>query len=254
MPHRTTGRLLLTFAAAGLLLGCQKAAPPDRTAEITSLSAQVAELQQRLDAADKALAEQMSAVASAVAATDKTRREGAERDVVLAEKDKQLQAAQAELAAMKRRDAFAYAEASGVQAKGLTGSALARYQKFVEDFPTSPLVADANRAIAELTVANQKMKAVMADPKKEEQTKFKQVAENIVTVQEIMPVLKGRSSAEVVKILGAPNRSFRNGSEIGYLDKILDPATGQKDTLVIIFEEDRVSAIRVGYRGREMKL
>lgn len=253
MHHRTSGTFLLSIVATGMLTGCGHKATTDATAELPKLSAEVEDTRHRLDAAQKALEEQMAAVASAVAAADKIRQELAVRDQTVVKREADIKALQGQLAELKKSDAFAYAEASGVQARGLTSSALARYQKFLEDFPKSPLVADANRAVAELAVASQRSKAAMADPKKEEEGLAKRFGENVVSLDEISPALKNRSIAEVLKLLGPPNKTFRNGSEIGYVDKVLDPATGQRDTLVIIFDADRVSGLRIGYRGREIK-
>ena len=59
--------------------------------------------------------------------------------------------------------------------------------------------------------------------------------------------------AEVLKLLGPPNKTYRDNTELGYVDKVIDPTTGSRGTLVIAFSDDQVSTLRVGYQGRPIR-
>jgi hypothetical protein len=56
----------------------------------------------------------------------------------------------------------------------------------------------------------------------------------------------------VLALLGPPNRVFGEGTEIGYVDKAIDPVTGKRGTFIIAFEFDVVANLRVEYAGRRM--
>lgn len=249
------------LASLALLAGCGQQKGPDFRADVVRLNAELDAAQQKLSAVEKELAAKNDEIARAAAdafAAEATKKQSTETAQTVAQKEGQIRALQAEIAELKKRDVFAYADASAMQQKGLTSIALDRYQQFVKDNPKSALVADANRAIAELSVAadrEAKWRASLIDPKRPEREVVKRFGDGVVTVEEIAPLLRDRTSAEVVKLLGKPNTTYRNGTEIGYVDKVLDPATGQKETLVIVFDTDfgRVARLRIGYRGREIK-
>ncbi|MEQ1862366.1 MAG: hypothetical protein ABMA13_20805 [Chthoniobacteraceae bacterium] len=243
-----------------LLAACDRSSAPDFRTEVVRLNAELDTTRQKLSATEKELAARNDELARAAAAAfviEAGKKEAADADKVMAQKDAQLRVAQAELALLKKSEAVAFAEASSYQAKELTTIALDRYQQFLKDHPKSPLVTDANRAIAELTITAEKeakWRANLIDPKREEREILKRLADGIVTIEEIAPILKRRTIDEVVKMLGSPNKSFRNGTELGYVDKVIDSATGNRATLVIIFSEGRAKSLRVGYQGREIKL
>ena len=62
----------------------------------------------------------------------------------------------------------------------------------------------------------------------------------------------GKTPAQVVTLLGRPDQSFNDGTEIGYTDKAFDPAANRKGMLIIGFEDGAVTTLRVGYTGRKM--
>jgi hypothetical protein len=151
---------------------------------------------------------------------------------------------------------LAFAQISALRQKGDNSNALERFEKFVIDHPDSPLVADANRAITDLKPAVEKdikWKTNLIDPRREERELIARFNDGIVTTQELAPLLRRRSTAEVITLLGRPGRSYRNGTEYGYVDKVIDTTTGNKQTLVIRFESGRVESLRAGYQGREIK-
>ena len=44
-----------------------------------------------------------------------------------------------------------------------------------------------------------------------------------------------------------------SGTELGYVDKVVDATGGGRGTLVIGFDEDRVTTLRIGYLGRPIR-
>ena len=74
----------------------------------------------------------------------------------------------------------------------------------------------------------------------------------LTTLAELAPVLKSKSLAQLIKLLSRPDRTFNEGTEIGYADKALNPATGRPGMLVIGLDAGTVSTLRVKYSGRKM--
>jgi outer membrane murein-binding lipoprotein Lpp len=247
----------LGLALAGVILaGCKRETGPDPKVEVDQLKTQVADLQQQLAAAAKANEAGKDELALAAASAEARKRELAEKDQMLGQKDGQIQTLQSEVSGLKKSDATAFAEISAIRQKGGTDAAFERFQKFIIDFPESPLVADANRAIADLKPGVEKeakWRTSLIDPRREERQLLKRFEDGIVTMEELAPLLRRRTSADVIKLLGPPGRSFRNGTEIGYVDKVIDSTTGNKGTLVIRFESDRVESLRTGYQGKEIR-
>lgn len=257
MNQRIPKMFAVTLMAAGTILaGCSRDTGPDLKAEVDQLKTQLADLQGKLAAADQSAASGKEELTAATASTEEGRRALAAKEQSIAQKDEQVRALQSELSTLKKSGAVVFGDIGAIREKGSSGTAFERYQKFVADFPDSPLVPDANRAIAELkpTVEKEaKWKTSLIDPRREERELLKRFSDGVVTVQELAPLLRRRTSAEVITLLGRPGRSFRNGTEIGYVDKIIDTSTGNKETLVIRFDGDRVESLRTGYQGREIK-
>ena len=250
------------------MVGCQRATGPDLGPEVARLQAELEATREKLEVAQKQIpGAKPEAVASADKAVLAPVNRGAVPEAVApatpppvapagVDKDAQIKALQAEVAALKKPEVQAYVDASAMQLRGVTSVTLSRYQQFVRSFPDSPLVADANRAIAELTVAAEKeakWRASQIDPRRPEREVLQRFTEGRATVEELAPILKDRSAGDVIKLLGPANTSYRNGTEIGYIDRILDTTTGNKATLVIAFESDRVAVLRVNYQGREIR-
>ena len=257
MMHVRPPSLLLTAVLfLGMLTaGCNRGSDPDLTAEMQRLNSELEATRLKLDAAEKAIVTKREDVALATA-TDATKRQLPEPDAAGIQKDEQIRALQAELADVKKRDAFIFAEASAAHRTGAASTALDRYQQFLKDFPNSPLATDADRAIAELTAVVERetrSRAMLIDPRRADRTVLQHFNEGTVTVREIAPLLKNRSAADVVKLLGSPSQTYRDGKEYGYTDKVIDTSTGGKGTLVIGFESDSVSTLRVGYLGKPIK-
>jgi len=257
--HTRTARALSVIVAS-LLAGCGGQKGPDANAEIARLSAELQAAKAKLAATEQDLAAKNEEIAKAAAdafAAEATRKQAVANDDALSKKDAQLRAAQAELADLKRRDAFVFAEASATQQRGVTTVAIDRYRQFIKDFPQSPLVPHAERAVADLTKTadtEAKWRQTLIDPKKPQRDVLTRFADGAVTLDELIPLLKDRDAAQVASMLGKPNQIYRNGTEFGYVDKVIDTATGNKTTLVIVFDGNRVASFRLGgYRGREIK-
>ena len=214
------------------------------------------DLRQKLVAAETNLEARKDAAALAGEATAAAKKQAVEKEQLGAQKDVQIRALQAELAALKKSDALVFAEISGFQQQGLTSVALSRYEQFTRDYPQSPLVANAVFAMTQLSAtADREAKtcAGQVGAKKRENEVLKYLADGTASVEEVAPLLKNKTPAEVVKLIGAPNRTYRNGTEFGYVDKVSEPGKGGKDTLVISFAEGKVSSLRAGYLGRVIK-
>ena len=257
MQQRTSLAVLasLVFLAA-LPAGCHRDAGPDPAAEVTRLNAEAEGLRQKLAVAEKSLAMQKDAVVLATESSAAVKRQAVEKDQTAGQKDAQLRALQAELTELKKNEVMVFAEISRFQQQGLTTIALGRYEQFLKDFPNSPLAAHAVTATAQLSATadrEAKSRVSVNDPKRKEREILKYLADGTATPEEVAPLFKNKTPAEVIKLLGPPNRTFRNGTEFGYVDKISDSATGAKNTLVISFEEDRVTGVRAGYQGRIIK-
>ena len=256
MPARISRPLLTSIALLTVFTaGCNRSSGPDLTAEVQRLSSELESTRLKLEDAEKARATKQQDVAIATAASAAKNPPPAASDSSV-QKDAQISALQTEIAELKKRDVFAFAAASAAMQSSGNTNALDRYQQFLKDFPNSPLAADADRAIAELTTATQRearARSLMIDPRRPERDILQHFTDGTVALKEIAPLLKSRSQADVVKLLGAPNQTFRDGKEIGYVDRVIDTATGGKGTLVIGFDEDVVSTLRVGYLGKAIK-
>ena len=252
-PHAV---LIALIGLAALPLACHRESPPDFTAELARLKTEAVGLRQKLGTAEQTVETQKDALELARATAAATKTEAAESGQLARQKDAQLRAAQAELAELKKSEALAFAEIGGLQKKGLTALALSRYAQFLKDHPDSPLAPHAANAVTQLTATaarEARAHASVVDPKRKEREVLQYFADGLATVEEIAPLLKNRTPAEVVKLLGPPHRTYRDGTEFGYEDKVSDSATGTKNTLVISFEEGRVSGLRTGYTGRITK-
>jgi hypothetical protein len=256
MNLRTPKLFAVSLALAGAFLtGCQRDSGPDLKAEVDRLTAELAAANQKLVVAQKEIQGAKDELALAAAGAEAAKRQAAEGNQAARQKDARIAALESDLSGLRKSDSLAFIDASAQLQKGASGNALERYQKFVIDFPESPLVADAKRAITELTPVVAKdvqWKTSLIDPRRGERELLKRYADGIVTMEELAPLLKRRSAAEVVKLLGPPSRSYRNGTELGYEDKVLDSKTGNRTTLVIKFVSDRVESLRNGYQGREI--
>jgi hypothetical protein len=243
--------------AGGFIVACQRQTTgPDLKADVDRLTAELETAKQMLGAVEKDAQGAKDELGLAAASAEVAKRQLAEKDQIAQQKESRIGALQTELSGLRKSDALAFAEASASVQKGANGNALDRYQKFVLDFPDSPLVADAKRAITELTpvvAKDAQWRTSLIDPRRGERDLLNRFADGVVTMQELAPLLKRRSIPEVVKLLGPPSRSYRNGTELGYEDKVIDSTTGNKATLVIKFVSDRVESLRTGYQGREIK-
>jgi hypothetical protein len=245
------------LAAAGLT-GCDRPAAPI-TAEPTPtenpLQSDLDDAQRKIATWEKTLAAKDAELKAAAATAEANKAQLAEKDVLAAKKDAQVKSIQAEAERLKKSEALVFASISALQQKGDAAGALARYQQFIKDFPNSPLVANATSAVNELTVATEqeaKARAIAAEPKTRQREFQQQFEEGFLTLQDLAPVLKNKSVPQVLALLGPPNRVFGDGTEIGYVDKAIDPVTGKRGIFIVAFALDKVANIRVEYAGRRV--
>jgi hypothetical protein len=224
--------------------------------EVSRLTGELEGAKQKLAAMEKELEFRKDAANQASEAVQVMKKQLAEKDQATSQTEAQIRALQSELTEIKRGDALRFAEASATQQKRVASTSLDHYQQFVRDFPYIPMVADAKRALAEFSAAadkDSKWRESVIDPKKQERELVAKLNDGLLTPTEMAPLLHNRSAADVIKLLGRPNNSFRNGTELGYADRAIDESTGEKGTLIIKFESGMVSTLRVGYQGREIR-
>lgn len=249
---RTILFLALASVSASLLTSCEREFGENpRQAE--ALKADVDEGKRRLSHIQNSLAAKDAELAVNTQALENVRNGLAEMEQTLKERDAQLKAAKAEVDDLKKRDGFVFAEIAALQQQGQAGAAVTRYQKFIAEFPKSPLVAHANNAIAKLTEMPKEIRkqVELADPKRKEREFSKVFNEGYMTLQELGPILKKKTVAQVIALLGNPNQAFNGGAEIGYADRVVNPLTGTRGLLVVSFEDGAVASLRVEYAGRK---
>jgi septal ring factor EnvC (AmiA/AmiB activator) len=251
-----TRRILRALLATTLLLvaftGCnQESGDPSRQTE--SLKADVDESKRRASALQNTLASKDAELVGALTTLETTKAALAEKEHTLVERDKELRTARIELDALKKNEGLIFAEIAAAQQKGQPTIARVRFEKFVVDFPNSPLVPAANAAIAQLSEVPREVSRQMdiIDPKRKERAFQKTFSEGYMTLQELGPILKKKSLTQVLTLLGRPNQTFNSGTELGYDDRAINPLTGTRGMLVIGFEASTVANLRVEYAGKK---
>jgi hypothetical protein len=254
----TTRRLL--FSALPLIVlavfftsGCEREGV-DQKRQVDGLKSDLEETKRRLGYVQNNLASKDAELADSVAALEKAKGTIADLELSLKERGAQSAAIKAELDEFKKRDALVFADIAAIQQQGSNYVAIARYQKFIADYPKSPLVGPANAAIAQLNAAQSEVRRQIQqlNPEAREKDFAKTFNEGYMTLQELAPVLKKKTLPQVLSLLGRPNQTFNENTEIGYADRAVNPATGSRGMLIITFESNAVSALRVEYSGRKM--
>jgi hypothetical protein len=231
-------------------------APPDAQVQTLQLKEELERSRKKLALLERGATSKDDNVALAKEEAEKAAKDSGDKDRLLAEKDARIAALEKDVADLKKGEPFAYVESSKLHQEGMNASALLRYRQFIKTYPKSPLVADANRAINELAPiapGQPGAHAATPDPRIAEREFQRQFSDGFASVQDIGVMLKHRFKADVIRLLGTPNTTYRDGLELGYVDKVIDPATGGRGTLVIAFEDGQVSTLRVGYQGRPIR-
>ncbi len=246
--------LVSLLIAGSLLSGCHEE-DLDHARQVESLKTDLDESKRRLNHMHKSLSAKDDELLLTRTTLETTQTRLVEKEQAFAERDAALHTAQEELDALKKNEAFVFAEIRALQRQGQTTVAVTRYQKFIKDFPKSPLVGCVASALGEMTAVPREVKvappAATPDPKRRERDLLKNFNEGYMTLQELAPVLKKKSLTDVLTLLGRPNQTFNEGTEIGYADKAINPATGTRGMLVISFEANTVATLRVEYGGRK---
>lgn len=235
--------------------GCKKEIPPDLTPELERVRAELDSANRKIAASERSFHSKQDELELANASIQSTRKQLADQNQLILQRDAQIRTLQQETDALRKRDAFAFADITALHQEGRPASALSRYEQFVKDHPNSSLVPHANRAIAELSAKVQddvSRKLNPIDPKRQERELLKRFNEGILTPEELAPILKRKTVTEVISVLGKPNQTFLNGTELGYKDKVTNSATGRKGMLIVSFEAGRVVSLRIDYAGRKI--
>jgi DNA repair exonuclease SbcCD ATPase subunit len=246
---------LMLVLLAVLLPGCGREDAPANTPKVNPLQAELDRANQRMETSEKALDAKIEELNQARAALEAAKTQIAEKDVVVAQRDTQMRALQSEIEKIKKSEAFVFAEISAAQQQGQSLIASGRYEQFIKDFPRSPLAANAASAIAEIAATRQRDARVMAelaDPKRRERELLQQFNDGFMTLQELAPILKKKTIAQVVALLGQPNQTFNEGTELGYADKAINPLTGKRGMFIVSFDSGVVATLRVEYAGRRL--
>jgi hypothetical protein len=244
----------LLFVVSALLGGCGK----DRAVE---QQAQTAKAELEAATAKLALAEKKAEVAADQlelnkAALAKANDQIAEKDREISKRDVQIASLHKDLEASKGQDTALFVEATSLRKQGLSLSALNMYQKLIDQYPQSVLVPYSTTAVSELTSerarASQKRTEEVVAAKRPEYPVLKYFGDGQTTLAELVPIMKNKTVAEVVKMIGRPNRTFNEGNEFGYTDKVLNPATNRPGLLIIGFTDGVVANLRIEYAGRKV--
>ncbi len=250
-------RLFTAFFLPFLLIasGCRREAPTLPAPDSGPVASELDELKRKLGAAEKSLLTRGDEVALTSSALEAANKGLTEMKAALAERDAEVRRARTEIDALKKRDAFVFADISALQQEGQSAVALSRYEKFVQDFPASPLSAHALRAIGELRTESGdsiRPQPEIFDRRFPERSLVKRFNEGLSTPQELAPLFKGKTRAQVLALVGRPNQTFNDGTELGYADKAMNGATGRKGMLIIGFRDEVVSSLRLEYAGRKI--
>jgi hypothetical protein len=260
MPRRSlaSAALVLPVICGLLLASCGREYGPSGDVQVQALQLkeELDRTKKRLGMAERKAAEAQDAAALAKDETESAAKKVAEKERALADKDVQIAALEKQIADLKKGEAQVYVEASKLHQQGMNSTSLLHYRQFIAAYPSSPLVVDANRAISEISTsvpAPTGVRAATPDPHVAERAFQREFAEGFASIESIAAMVKHKSKNDVLRLLGPPNRTFRDNTEFGYVDKIVDPANGERATLVIGFADDQVETLRVGYSGRPMR-
>src|SRR5438067_296848 len=111
---------------------------------------------------------------------------------------------------------------------------------FIEDFPESPLIPDAEHAIAAIGAAIdaggfESAERQAQSMKQKEQELKKRLPYGAITPEELIPFIKNKTAHQISSLLGNPDHVFPDGPEWAYADRIIDGRTGRKEMLIITF-------------------
>lgn len=255
--HRSLfSALSCSFAVTALLCsGCKPPQPIIQLPESSELQAELADTKRKLETAEKLLTSTKEDLSLTAKALESANESSAEIKKSLAERDAQVQAVNAEMETLKKREEFVFAGISALQQEGQAAVALSRYEQFIRDYPNSPLTVHAMRVVAERTADLQrdaKRRLDSIDPNRPDRQLAKLFQDGLSTPQELAPLLKNKTRGQVLKLFGRPSQTFADGAEIGYADRAIHPATGKKGMLIIAFASDVVSSVRLEYAGRKI--
>ena len=240
--------------AGSLLTGCDDG-NLDHARQVESLKTDLDEAKRRLSHLHKTFAAKDDELLLTKATLEATQNRLTEKEQALADRETALRTAQEVLEALKKSDAVVFAEIRALQRQGQTTVALARYEKFIKDFPKSPLIGCVANSIAEMTTIPREIRAstptATPDPKRRERELLKNFNEGYMTLQELAPILRKKSLPDILTLLGKPNQTYNDGTEIGYADKAINPGTGTRGMLIISFDAGTVATLRVEYAGRK---
>ncbi len=246
--------LLASLTLAGSLLTSCDRESGEHPRQVDGLKADLDESKRRLSHIQNSLAAKDAELAVNTQALETARGGLVGLEEAVKDREAQLRAVKAELEELKKKDIFAFGEIASTQQQGSNSLAVARYQKFIKDYPKSPMVVHANNAIAQLTEVQREVRRQIdqMDPARREKDFAKTFSEGYMTLQELAPYLKKKSLTQVLTLLGKPNQTFNEGTEIGYSEKAVNPTTGGRGMLIISFEGGTVASLRVEYAGRKM--
>ncbi len=258
-PTPTVCHRIVLLLLGGLLTGC---VPEDGSSarQVESVRAELDEAKRRVAHIQKAIAIKDEEVLATTTALESTRATLAEKEQALAQRDKELAATQAALDTLKKSDAIVFGEIRAQQLQGQTAAAITRYFQFIKDHPKSPLAGVAGTIVGELSAPKTdaarppgtSAAAPYVDPKKREREFQKTFQEGYMTLQELAPTLRRKTVAQILALLGNPNQVFNAGTELGFADKAINPATGSRGMLIVGFEDGTVGSLRVEYAGRKI--
>lgn len=239
--------------ASAFLTACDPDGSEHRR-QFEALRADLDESKRRLSHVQNSLAAKDAELAVTTTTLEAAKSGLADLELALEERNGQLRAARADLDELKKSEALVFAEIAALQQQGQNTIAVTRYQKFITDHPKSPLVANAAGAISQLTEVQQEVRKQVEqmDPRRREKDFSKSFNEGYMTLQELAPHLKKKTLPQVLALLGKPNQTYNESTELGYADRAINPVTGTRGMLIVSFEGGTVATLRVEYGGRRM--
>ena len=146
--------VVLLLIAAAFLPGCGRDNGPSGDVQVQALQTkeELERVRKHLAATEKQSKDKDDAVALAKEEVENATKQVAEKEKVIVDKDAQIATLQKQIADAKKGETQVFLDSSKLHQQGMNTTALLHYRQFVAAFPASPLVADANRAITELSV------------------------------------------------------------------------------------------------------
>src|SRR5207302_1340158 len=133
-----------------------------------------------------------------------------EKEKQLAADNSRLTALEVELDNVKKQDSQVFRGIGELRQRHEFNKALNLYRMFIEDFPESPLIPDAEHAIAAIGAAIdaggfESAERQAQSMKQKEQELKKRLPYGAITPEELIPFIKNKTAHQISSLLGNPD-------------------------------------------------